>query len=113
MFPENLKKLREDMGLYQKDMAAKLDQKTTTYQNYEAGRAEPSIAGLCKLADFFCISIDELVGHADLHEADSEEASRIATISSLAKLLSKEEQEKLCKVLKALISSDDTSVPAK
>lgn len=104
MFSANLKRLRESRGLYQKDMAAKLGQKTNTYQNYELGKSEPSIAGLCKLADFFGVSIDELVGHATLQEHCTNETDYITKISTLSKLLGKEDQEKLCEIAKAFVA---------
>ena len=74
------------------------------YINYETGRAEPSIANLCKLADFFGISIDELVGHIQPGTTDSEEADRLAILSSLARQLGREDQEKLCEIAKAFVA---------
>lgn len=40
-----------------------LGYKYTAISNYESGRNKPSIDNLIKLADFFEVSIDELVGH--------------------------------------------------
>ena len=104
MFPEKLKALREYRGLYQKDMAALLDLRQNAYSHYETGRAEPSIANLCRLADFFGISIDELVGHAPPEAANREESDRLAMLSSLARQLGKEDQEKLCEIAKAFVA---------
>lgn len=104
MFSEKLKALRESRGLYQKDMAALLDLRQNAYSHYETGRAEPSIANLCKLADFFGISIDELVGHIQPGAIDSEEADRLAILSSLARQLGREDQEKLCEIAKAFVA---------
>lgn len=104
MFPEKLKALRESRGLYQKDMAALLDLRQNAYSHYETGRAEPSIANLCRLADFFGISIDELVGHAPPEAANREESDRLAMLSSLARQLGKEDQEKLCEIAKAFVA---------
>ena len=33
------------------------------YYKYEKGEREPSVSNLTALADLFCVSIDELVGH--------------------------------------------------
>ena len=104
MFPEKLKALRESRGLYQKDMAALLDLRQNAYSHYETGRAEPSIANLCRLADFFGIRIDELVGHAPPEAANREESDRLAMLSSLARQLGKEDQEKLCEIAKAFVA---------
>lgn len=104
MFSDNLKALRESQGLYRKGFAELLGLKTTTYQSYESGKSEPSVMGLCKLADFFGISIDELVGHAPPEAANREESDRLAMLSSLARQLGKEDQEKLCEIAKAFVA---------
>lgn len=58
----NLKKLREKKGVYQKDVAAYLGVERTTYVKYENGDSEPSFEMLGKLADYFDVSIDYLLG---------------------------------------------------
>ena len=45
-----------------KEAAEYLGLNLRTYQYYEEGRSEPSILRLVKLADFFMVSLDELVG---------------------------------------------------
>lgn len=40
----------------------------STYQHYENLRAEPSIETLCKLADFYGVSLDYLVGRQFVNE---------------------------------------------
>lgn len=57
-----LKKLREFEKLSQKEIAKRLNLPYTTYRNYEIGRNEPTIDTLCKLADFYGVSLDYLVG---------------------------------------------------
>lgn len=57
----SLKQLRKDKGLKQKDMARYLDCTVVTYQRYESGEREPSIAQLRQLSDFFGVSIDRLL----------------------------------------------------
>ena len=39
-----------------------LNMSQSTYQHYENERAEPSIETLCKLADFYNVTLDYLVG---------------------------------------------------
>ena len=69
VFMENdifyLKKLREfrkRKNLTQEEMSKILNLGSTTYKNYENKITEPSIDTLVKLADYFHISLDELVG---------------------------------------------------
>lgn len=63
-FKENLKELRKEHELTQKQLATKINLIEQTYQGYEQGRTEPSIATLIRLADIFECSIDYLVGRA-------------------------------------------------
>lgn len=60
-FKEKLKELRIAKGLPQREVAEVLDYGFTAIANYEAGRNEPSLSDLVRLADYFCISLDELL----------------------------------------------------
>ena len=57
-----LKELRAKVGLSQAELSKKTGIAMTTLFNYELGKCEPKIETLIKLADFYNVSIDELVG---------------------------------------------------
>lgn len=59
-----LKKLRTSHGLTQVDLAAKLNIHRTTYTKYENNSNAPEIDTLITIADFYGITLDELLGHA-------------------------------------------------
>ena len=61
-FSENLRSLRKKNGVLQKDVAKVLGISVHGYQNYEYGINEPTMSIMVKLADFYNISLDELVG---------------------------------------------------
>jgi len=61
LFCENLKSIRKEKGLTQKQVAFKLGVVESCYANWEQGRTEPSISMLRKLCEIFIISIDELI----------------------------------------------------
>ena len=61
-FSENLRELRKDRGLRQSELANKLSTTQRKVSYWETGKIEPDIKDLWLLADFFGISIDELVG---------------------------------------------------
>ena len=61
-FSDSLKEIRKSSGKKQREVAEYLEVNIRTYQYYEGGQNEPSIAQLIKLADFFMVSLDELVG---------------------------------------------------
>lgn len=58
---DNIKRLREDKGVLQKEVAASIGLKPAHYNKMEKGLVEPSIDILDKLAAFYGISIDQIV----------------------------------------------------
>ena len=61
-FAANLKKIRKNKKVSQKVVAQHLGYGYTAVANYESGRNEPSIDDLIKIADYFDVSMDHLVG---------------------------------------------------
>ena len=59
---ENIRNLREDNDKTQKEVAAYLNIKQTTYSKYERGKINVPIDVFIKLADYYTVSIDYLVG---------------------------------------------------
>ena len=59
---KKLKDYRKSKEITQEEMSKILNLGSTTYKNYENNITEPNIETLIKLADFFHVSIDELVG---------------------------------------------------
>lgn len=57
-----LKQLRIAKGIYQKEVAACLKVSIGTISNYEAGIHEPDLETLCRLARFYDVSTDCLLG---------------------------------------------------
>lgn len=65
MLLQRLRDLREDMDLYQKDIADYLHCLQVTYSRYELGTREIPLESLNALADFYGVSIDYLMGRTD------------------------------------------------
>ena len=61
-----IRDLREDMDLKQTDVAQGTGIDQRTISNYETGKTIPDAFALIKIADFFGVSIDYLVGRADI-----------------------------------------------
>ena len=57
-----LKELRNENKKNQTEIASSLHLSQQTYAKYELGQLEPSISTLCKLADYYNVSLDYLVG---------------------------------------------------
>lgn len=64
-FGERLKILRKAENLRAEDLAAWLGVKRRIIFCYEKNEAKPSFEILIALADFFCVSVDYLVGRCD------------------------------------------------
>jgi len=62
MFSIRLRELREAAGLSQTELAEKLNLKRAALSNYEKDQREPNLETLIRLADYFNVSLDELVG---------------------------------------------------
>ena len=57
-----IKELRTRLGISQRELATQLGYFPQAINRYENGQGEPNIETLIKIADFFKVSIDELVG---------------------------------------------------
>ena len=58
-----LKELRKQNHYTLQNVADAVDVSNGTVANYENGKREPNIATLIKLADYFDVSVDYLIGH--------------------------------------------------
>lgn len=58
---KNIKKIREQKGLMQKEVATATGIHTSNYSKIEKGEREPSIEALNKIARRFGITIDDLI----------------------------------------------------
>ena len=60
-----LSQLRKERELGQKELASLLNMSIGTISNYENNVHAPDLATLCKLADFFQVTTDYLLGRTD------------------------------------------------
>lgn len=65
----NLRIIRKQLGLSQKEVAEHLECSPTVYSRYETGERQPSIDVLIKMSAFFGVSIDVLIGNAPHSDA--------------------------------------------
>ncbi len=60
-----IKELRKEEGKTQREIAAAIGVSAQVFRNYEIGRNQPSIEMLIKIADYFLVSVDYLIGRSD------------------------------------------------
>lgn len=61
-YGEILKKLRTEKGLSQKELTDRLTINRSTYARYETSSTQPDFETLSKLADFYDVTVDYLLG---------------------------------------------------
>ncbi|MEG1999915.1 MAG: helix-turn-helix transcriptional regulator [Evtepia sp.] len=66
-FGDILSELRHDKNLLQKDIANLIHVSVSTVSNYETGAHFPDIQTIMKLADFFQVPIDYLLGRTKFY----------------------------------------------
>lgn len=103
MFAERLKAVREERGITQSQLAEALGVGRATIAGYEAGnRREPDYATLTKLADFFGISVDWLLGRT---VAKDMKVTDVHTIDDLKRYLGVDE------AIRIAAEREDDSIP--
>ena len=91
-----LKYLREEKNLYQKDMAKLLGVTSAAITQYETGKRDMSTDILKKLASYFNVSVDYLLGNSDIRNIDEIKNVKFANYNGLdTQGLDKEDIEKL------------------
>ena len=60
-----LKELRKKKGISQLRLATDLNTTQNTISRYETGEREPGIDDLIKIADYFNVSVDYLIGRTE------------------------------------------------
>ncbi len=103
---KNLKFLREQSKKSQKQVADALGLNTVTYNNWEKQKAEPNIENIKKLADYFGVSIDYLVGRDFKNDIGFVTSNQHKTIMSYLSL-SEKAQEKVSGYIDSLADRKD------
>lgn len=104
----NIKKIRKQKNISQKDMAKKLNMPSSTYSNYENNNREPNAATLRKIADILDVNISDLLNLKSSENKSSEKylSDDIDTIQVIENLI------KLCEfnINFNKLSSDDSDL---
>ena len=102
----NLKEIREDQDLQQKDLAKQLNRTPACISSWETGKTEPSIEDLIKLADILDVSLDYLLDRADENNVVKEihESSPLfQKMCSLFEKLTYDDQNQVIGFMQALL----------
>lgn len=104
---ENIKQLRKKRNLTQQQIADILQMHRSNYSKVEKGERELSISSVIALADFFNLSLDELVKSNNLAKIQPP-LERKSILHQLEKIqeLDEEDKKAVSKVLEAMLNSN-------
>ena len=69
----HIRDLREDRDLRQADVALAVGIDQRTLSNYETGKTNPDSFAIIKLADFFGVTADYLIGRTTVNEISTDD----------------------------------------
>lgn len=93
-----IRELREAKGIQQKELAIDLCVSQPTISDWESGRKVPSAKNTLRLADYFGVSIDHLLGREELRTFFSEDSWHEDQIQDYNKLHSDDERRRFLAV---------------
>lgn len=79
VFPSRLRELMEKRGVNQKELAAIIGMRPQTVSLYTGGQSTPDINCLRKIAEYFRVSADWLIGLADPDNSTADEKLRMVS----------------------------------
>lgn len=94
-----LKDIRQANKMTQEEVAKALGIPKKTYQNYEREVREADSVILCKLADLWHVSVDDLMGRSTFEDSDEE------IMIQLFRMLDKRGRQKLIELADDLVMS--------
>ena len=114
MLKDTVKQLRESLGLKQRELADEVYVSPSAISQYENGRTQPSRETLERMAAFFGVTTDYLLGCSPI--ADLEEKLRsiyhenvsVATLLQKCDDIPEDKREALLVVVNALASDSNT-----
>ncbi|HDR6217350.1 helix-turn-helix domain-containing protein [Bacillus cereus group sp. MYBK249-1] len=107
MFGTRLHTLRKERKLRQEDMAKQLGIARTTYAMYEQGNREPDYNTLIKLATFFEVSIDYLLGTTEMRQVTNIQDHELYQWFEDIKNATPQKREELKKFWEFIIQRED------
>lgn len=102
MFGKRLAELRNNKGISQYELAARMKLSRGQLANYEQGTREPDFNTLIALADFFEVSLDNLLGRNWTSNKTTKESANVAFFGEKKEILTEEESNFLRESLHSL-----------
>ena len=94
-----IKELRRERGVTQTDLANYLGLKQQTISSYETGNSEPDLSTLEKMARFFDVSVDYLIGKSNIRNPADKITRAVANEPDLVMFWEEMQKRKELKLL--------------
>ena len=108
MLGNKIKELREEKGLKQEDLAKAMSVSPSTIGMYEINKREPNNELIIKLAAFFDVSVDYLLGKSDIRKPLDIELSDIdIAFATGIKGLNEENKEIAKNIIEGLLAKQE------
>ena len=104
---DNLRKARIDMGYSQQEMADFLGISRVSYARYENGDRQPDNATLMRLADYFNVSVDYLLGRTP-YKRPTDDPDLIWGYGTLDRDLTPDELEQVKSYVEMMVKAHDS-----
>ena len=104
-----LRSLREERKINQQKIAMELQISQASISKYEVGSAEPDIGTIIKIADYFNVSTDYLLGVSEVKKPLKKSDLSDAEIAHLVsyKSLSRTQREKVCAYIQGILDESE------
>lgn len=97
-----LKNIRKEAGIKQKDVAAHMQVSQGNVSDWESGRAQPSIEAIIELARYLNVSTDDLLGYYNMNNPSNSLSNEEIDIINYLRQLSRDERNQVKGFVKAL-----------
>ena len=98
-FAQRLRELRKDNNISQKRLSNFLNFGYTAIANYESGRNQPSLDTVKKIAQFFGVTVDYLIGGSDYPRSEKDITEKEEELLMIFRRINDEERDALLKVV--------------
>lgn len=102
---KNLKVLRKQQNISMKKLGEIIGVAESTISLYESGKRQPDKDTLIRIADYFCVSVDYLLGATDKKNLPSELTEGEKKFIELFRRVPEDKQELVLQVIRVAITN--------
>lgn len=104
-FATRLRELRKSNNVSQQKLSKYLNFGYTAIANYESGRNQPSLDTVKKIAQYFDVTVDYLIGASDYPKRESDITDKESELLGIFRRINEEEKEALLKIIRLMFKN--------